>query len=87
MSASTAHAFSAHASVAEGFPASSHDHAAAAEGIGDFLIAAISIIIVVAAFLLCIKYLLFPKEKEDTHIKKRILDDEVRDDRGLRHER
>ena len=65
---------------------SMHDHTAAHEGIGDFLIVAISVIVVVLALFLCVKYLLFPKEKEVTHIKNRILDDEVRHDGELRHE-
>ena len=81
---SAVNALSAYA--AEGFSSSPHDHAAAPGGFGDLIIATVSIIIVVITLFLCVKYLLFPKEKEDTHIKKRILDDEVRGDRGLHHE-
>ena len=72
--------------VAEGFSSSPHDHAAGPGGFGDLIIAAISIVIVVVTLFLCFKYFLFPKEREDSHIKRRILDDEVRDDRGLHHE-
>ena len=79
---SAVNAYSAHATVAEEFPSSSHDHGAAAEGIGDLLIAAISIIIVLVTLFLCVKYFLFPKENDGNHIKRRILDDEVRDGRG-----
>jgi hypothetical protein len=81
---SAANAFSAQ--VALGFSWSMHDHTAAPEGVGDLIIVAISVIVVVLALFLCVKYFLLPKEKEDTHIKKRVLDDEVRDDRELRHE-
>lgn len=72
--------------AAEGFASSSHDHAAGSGGFGDLIIAAISIIIVVVTLFLCVRYFLYPEENEDTHIKKRILDDEVQDDRGLHHE-
>ena len=82
---SAANAFSAQ--VALGFSWSQHDHTAAPEGVGDFIIVAISVIAVVLALFLCVKYFFLPKEKEDTHIKKRILDDEARDDGELRHER
>jgi hypothetical protein len=74
------------AQVTLGFSWSSHGHTAAPEGIADLIIVAISVIVVVLALFLCVKYFFFPKEKDDTHIKKRILDDEVRDDGKLRHE-
>jgi hypothetical protein len=82
---SAANAFSAQ--VARVFSWSPHDHTAAPEGIGDLIIVAISVIAVVLTLFLCVKYFFLPKEKEDTHIKKRILDDEIRDDGELRHER
>jgi hypothetical protein len=47
----------------------------------------ISGIVVVFMLVLCIKFLLFPKEKEDTHIKKRILDDEIQNNREIHRER
>jgi len=81
---SAVNALSAYA--AEGFAASPPDHAAGPGGFGDLIIAAFSILIVVVTLFLCVRYLLFPKENEDTHIKKRILDDEIRDDRWLHHE-
>ena len=74
------------ARLALGFSWSSHGHIAAPEGIGDVIIVAMSVIAVVLALFLCVKYFLLPKEKEDSHIKKRILDDEVRDDGELHHE-
>lgn len=79
-------AFSAYINVAQEFFRWSHDHAGANEGIGDLITAAISIVIVAVSLFLCVKYFLFPKENKDTHIKKRILDDEVRGERGLHHE-
>jgi hypothetical protein len=81
---SAANAFSAQ--VALGF-SSLHDHTAAPRGIGDLIIVAISVIVVVVVLVLCVKYLFFPREREDTHIKRRILEDEVREDGELRHER
>jgi hypothetical protein len=82
---SAANAFSAQ--VALGSSLSSHDHTAAPEGIGDFIIVAASVIIVLVVLFLCLKYFLVPKEREDTHIKRRILDDNVGDEREIRHER
>jgi uncharacterized membrane protein len=75
------------AQVALAFSWSSHDHTAAPGGIGDFVIVAISIIVVLVVLFLCLKYFLVPKEREDTHIKRRILDDNVGDEREIRHER
>ena len=75
------------AQVALGFSWSSHDHTAAPEGIGDLIIVAISLIAVVLTLFLCIKYFLVPREKEDTHIKRRILDDNVSDEPEIHHER
>jgi hypothetical protein len=48
---------------------------------------AASVIIVLVVLFLCLKYFLVPKEREDTHIKRRILDDNVGDEREIRHER
>ncbi|HTP05249.1 MAG TPA: hypothetical protein VMM54_08855 [Nitrospirota bacterium] len=78
-------AFSAR--VAQGFSRSSHDHAVNPEGFGDFIIVAISVIVVLVVLFLCVKYFLVPKERENTHIKRRILDDNVSDERESRRER
>jgi len=75
------------AQVALEFSWSSHDHTATPTGIGDLIIVAISVIAVVLALFLCIKYFIAPREREDTHIKRRILDDNVSDEREVRHER
>lgn len=82
---SAANAFSA--LVAVGFSWSSHDHTASPEGIADVIIVAISVIVVALVLFLCVRYLLVPKEKEETHIKRRILDDNVSDERESRRER
>ncbi len=73
--------------IAQEFSQAPDGHAAAPEGIGNFVIVAISGLVVALVLFLCIKYFLLPKEKEDTHIKKRILDDEVHDGREMRRER
>jgi hypothetical protein len=73
--------------VALGFSWSSHDHTATPGGIGDLIIVAISVIAVVLALFLCVKYFIVPREREDTHIKRRILNDNVSDKREVRHER
>ncbi len=73
--------------IAQEFSQAPHGHAAAPEGIGSFVIVAISSLVVVLVLFLCVRYFLLPKEKEYTHIKKRILDDEVHDGREMRRER
>jgi hypothetical protein len=82
---SAANAFSAQVDL--GFSSSSHDHTATPGGIGDLVIVAIAVIAVVLTLFFCIKYFIAPGEREDTHIKRRILDDNVGDERGVRHER
>ncbi len=63
--------------VAQEFSQLQHEHMAAPEGIRNYLIGTISGIIVLVVLIICIKYLLRPNEKEEKHIKKRILDDEI----------
>jgi uncharacterized membrane protein len=73
--------------MAKEFSESQHGHIEAPTVIGNALIMTISGIVVVFMLVLCIKFLLFPKEKEDTHIKKRILDDEIQNNREIHRER
>lgn len=82
---STANAFSAQVDL--GFSWSSHDHSATPGGIGDLVIVAIAVIVVVISLFLCVKYFIAPREREDTHIKRRILDDNVSNEREGRRER
>ncbi|HSB51178.1 MAG TPA: hypothetical protein VLD40_00835 [Dissulfurispiraceae bacterium] len=44
-------------------------------GIADLAIVGVAIVVVVVSLYLCGKYLLRPGEGEDSHIKRRILDD------------
>jgi len=63
--------------AAQEFSRMQHEHMVAPEGIRSYLIGVISGIIVVLVLFFCIKYFLRPAEKEEGHIKKRILDDEI----------
>ncbi len=62
--------------VAQEFSQLQHEHMAAPEGIRNYIIGTISGIIVLLVLIFCVKYFLRPNEKEERHVKKRILDDE-----------
>jgi hypothetical protein len=47
----------------------------------DYIIAALAVAVLLLTLYLSIKYFLKPGETEDDHIKKKILDDEVRHNR------
>lgn len=51
------------------------------EGAGDYIIVVISVLIVIAALYLCIKYLFRPEETRDSHIKNIIFDDKEHEKR------
>jgi|GEM_PF-1707598 len=44
-------------------------------GILDLVVIAVAVILVLAAFVYCVKYFVFPGEKEENHIKRMILKD------------
>jgi hypothetical protein len=54
---------------------------AANHALFEYVIVIISIGVLLLTLYLCVKYLLKPGEKDESHIKKKILDDEVRHDR------
>jgi hypothetical protein len=56
-------------------------------GLLDYIIVAISVGVVLLSLYLCVRYFFRPKENEDDHIKKTVLDDEIPTDRGRLHER
>ncbi len=64
------------------FSQSPHGRMAAPTGIWEHVVVAISVLIVLFCLYLCVSYFLLPREKEEGHIKKKILDDEVPADRG-----
>ncbi|MGE5299812.1 MAG: hypothetical protein ACM3MB_02480 [Acidobacteriota bacterium] len=64
------------------FSQSPHGRMAAPTGIWEHVVVAISVVIVLFCIYLCVRYFLLPREKEEGHIKKRILDDEVPGDLG-----
>ncbi len=47
----------------------------APSGIADHAIVVVAIMVVAVTVYLCVRYLLSPGENEDSHIKRRILDD------------
>jgi hypothetical protein len=50
-------------------------------GFFDYIVAAVAVGVLLMILYLCIRYFLRPGETNDDHIKKKILDDEVRHDR------
>ncbi len=56
----------------------------APRGFFDYVVVAFSVGVLLVTLYLCIKYFFYPRETEDDHIKKKILDDEVRRDRKAR---
>lgn len=54
-----------------------NQHAAAPGGIGDYVIVAIAILVLIAVVVLCIKFFLKPGETGKDHIKRVVLDDEI----------
>jgi hypothetical protein len=61
-----------------------NDMPAAPHGLFDYIVVAFSVGALLVTLYLCIKYFFYPSETEDDHIKKKILDDEVRQDRKAR---
>lgn len=45
-------------------------------GLLDLIILAVAVVIVAASFFYCVKYFIFPGEKEEDHIKRLVLKDE-----------
>lgn len=56
---------------------SAHGPTMQTPGIWDYAIVAIAIVVLVFFLCLSIKYLIRPGEKEGSHIKKKILDDDI----------
>jgi cbb3-type cytochrome oxidase subunit 3 len=73
--------------AAQEFSQLQHEHMTAPEGIRNYLIGTISGIIVLLVLIFCIKYFLRPGEKEERHIKKRILDDDIHNETEQPRER
>lgn len=63
-----------------------NQHAATPGGIGDYIIVAIAVLILIAAVVLCIKFFLKPGETEKNHIKRVVLDDECFIEERKHHE-
>jgi hypothetical protein len=61
-----------------------NDMHASPAGLFDYIIAALAVGVLLVTLYLCIRYFLRPGETEDDHIKKKILDDEVRHNRKAR---
>ncbi len=57
-----------------------NDMHAAPRGPFDYIIVALAVGVLLLTLYLCIRYLLKPGENQDDHIKKKILDEEVRHD-------
>jgi hypothetical protein len=66
---------------------SAHGPTMQTPGIWDYVIVAIAIVVLVLSLCLSIKYLIHPGEKEGNHIKKKILDDDIPDEKPKIHER
>ncbi|MDA8242024.1 MAG: hypothetical protein M0Z67_16865 [Nitrospiraceae bacterium] len=64
------------------FSQSPHGRMAAPTGVWEHVVVAISVLIVLFCLYLCVRYFFLPREREEDHIKKKILDDEVPGDRG-----
>ncbi len=50
---------------------------ASPDGVWDYVIVAISVIVVVISSYLCVKYFFYPGEKREDHVKNRILSNDV----------
>jgi hypothetical protein len=71
--------------VVSAFSGSSQGRFVSPTGVWDYSVAAVSIAVIVVAAYFCIKCLLLPAEDEDTHIKRRILNDNnLTDEEGVR---
>jgi hypothetical protein len=75
--------------IRQEFPESPHGRMGTATpaGIWDYIIVIISGITVLVSLYLCIKYFLRPEEKEDDHIKRRILNDDIVMNQDRSHDR
>lgn len=60
----------------QNFSMSGKGRISAAGGVGDFILIAIAVIIVIIAFGLLLKFFIRPGEKQKNHIKRTILSDE-----------
>jgi cbb3-type cytochrome oxidase subunit 3 len=58
------------------FSSSAEGRGAQPTGTGDYIIVIISVLVVLVAFYLCVKYFFRPGEKQDNHIKNMIFDDD-----------
>jgi len=68
------------------FTTSTHGrHNSAPEGIIYYLVFGISAIIVIAVFVWAIKYLFWPGEKGEDHIKRQILEDDLKNKNDNSH--
>jgi hypothetical protein len=64
------------------FSQSPHGRIGEPAGLWEHVIVAVSVVVLLFCLYLAVKYFIMPREKEEDHIKKKILDDEVRGDRG-----
>jgi hypothetical protein len=63
-------------SVLNTFSRSPEGRRAQPTGTGDYIIVVLSVLVVLVAFYLCVKYFLRPGGKRDDHIKNMIFDDD-----------
>jgi hypothetical protein len=63
------------------FSESPHGRMPAPTGVWEHLIVLASVVILLFCLYLCIRYFILPREREEGHIKKRILEDEILRDR------
>ena len=61
---------------AGGFARSSTGRHATPQGVLDYIVVTIAVVMVIVVFVICIRLFLWPKEKSPDHIKRRILKDE-----------
>jgi hypothetical protein len=68
--------------VSQEFSRSPRGRVAAPTGIWDHIIVFASVVVVLAALYLCVRFFLLPREKDRDHIKHKILSDDVPAGRG-----
>jgi hypothetical protein len=59
------------------FSASAHGRTAVPGGLMDYLVVGISVAVVLFSFFLLVRYFILPKEKDENHIKRKILKDKI----------
>jgi len=68
--------------IEQSFSLSPHGRMSGPTGAWEYIIVIASIIIVLVAACLCVRFFLLPREKEPDHIKKRVLDDGPAEQQG-----